>query len=105
MLALLLAAWLLTLQGTVPQECVTVAVSQPTPVFRLKEGDVYKRGPMVSFVITEEGKVESVKLIKSSGIQRLDREILKTLLKWKYKPRPAGCGIVEIEMAVTIHFR
>ncbi len=105
MLALTLAASLLALGGSAAEHCAVVAVSQPKPTnVRLKSGDVWKGPPTVSFVVTENGKVQKLKLLKSSGIPDIDREVLRAVRKWKYKPEP-GCQAVEVEMTITIDFR
>ncbi|HSC78680.1 MAG TPA: energy transducer TonB, partial [Candidatus Acidoferrales bacterium] len=96
---------LLAFGDSAPEHCAAVAVSQPMPAnLRLKSGDVWKGRPTVSFNVTEKGKVQKLKLLKSSGIPDIDREVLRTVRKWKYKPEP-GCQPVEVEMTITIDFR
>ncbi len=40
----------------------------------------------------------------SSGVADMDKKILDAIARWKYKPRPVGCGVIETEMTVTIHW-
>lgn len=64
----------------------------------------YKRMPVVTFQIEESGKVVNVKLKRSSGSPSIDKYALSWVRSWKYKPRPAGCGVLESEVGATIDF-
>ncbi|MGH9891139.1 MAG: energy transducer TonB family protein, partial [bacterium] len=89
------------------ERCWAVAVRQTAPDlkdFRLKEGERYKRSPVVSFLIKDTGEVAEVKLKRSSGVRGIDRMVLDAVRKWKFNARP-GCPDIEITTSVTIHFR
>jgi hypothetical protein len=34
----------------------------------------------------------------------LDTKVLEAVSQWKYKLRPAGCGVIENQMTVIIHW-
>jgi TonB family protein len=72
----------------------------PTKSFERAAGESYKHAPIVSFTIKEDGSIANVRLVRSSGIRDLDRQVLKAVARWKYKPNP-GCTI-ETKMSLTI---
>jgi TonB family protein len=72
--------------------------------FKLLPNESYKKLPHFKYVIQGEGTVSDVKITRSSGVADIDKTLLDAMARWKYKPRPAGCGIIESEMSVTIDF-
>jgi len=57
---------------------------------------------VVKFQINEDGTVAIVKLTRSSGVKSIDKQVLKEVSNWKFKPVP-GC-ILDSEMTVLIHW-
>jgi TonB family protein len=90
-----------------PPECtktIRVRGSFPKGPFKTLRGESYKRSPTVKYLIQEDGTVSNASITRSSGVADIDKQILDALAKWKYKPRPPGCGVIETEMAATIHW-
>lgn len=57
-------------------------------------------GPLTSFSIKPGGSVSDVKIVSSSGSKRLDKIVVNSMEKWKYKPRPAGCGTIDSQIII-----
>lgn len=94
-------------QKSVLPECtkaVRVRGSFPNGPFKTLPNESYKRAPTVKFLIQEDGTVSNVTITRSSGLADMDKKILDAIAGWKYKPRPAACGVIETEMTVTIHW-
>jgi TonB family protein len=87
-----------------PSSCVkTVLVGAlPNGPFKILPKETYKRSPIVKFQIQEDGTVSAVAITRSSGVADIDKKLRASVARWKYKPRPAGCGVIETEMSVTI---
>jgi len=47
---------------------------------------------------------EDTTIVRSSGVADIDKKILEAIAKWKYKPRPSGCGVIENEVTLTIYW-
>jgi TonB family protein len=41
---------------------------------------------LVSYLVDHNGNVETVKVLKTSSMKKLNNLIVETILKWKYKP-------------------
>lgn len=92
---------------SVPPECAKttrIHGSFPNGPFKTLPNESYKRSPTVRYVIEEDGTVSNPAITRSSGVADMDKKILDAIARWKYKPRPAGCGAIETEMTVTIHW-
>jgi TonB family protein len=90
---------------SVPPECaklIRLHGSFPKGPFKFLPKESYKGSPLIKYQIQEDGTVSDVLLSRSSGVADIDKKILNAVVRWKYKPRPAGCGIIETEMSVTI---
>jgi len=90
-----------------PPECaktIPVRDSFPKGPFKTLSGESYKRSPTVKFLIQEDGTVSDTTIVRSSGVADIDKKILDAIAKWKYKPRPSGCGVIENEVTLTIHW-
>jgi TonB family protein len=90
-----------------PSQCtktVRIHGSFPKGPFRTLPGESYKRPPTVKFLIQDDGTVSDVSITHSSGVADIDKKILDEVAKWKYKPRPSGCKVIENEMTATIHW-
>jgi outer membrane biosynthesis protein TonB len=59
--------------------------------------------PVIAFEILESGEVAKARVKRSSGIADIDTYALNSIRGKKYNSRP-GCGIVESEATVLIHF-
>jgi len=74
----------------------------PSGPYKFLPGETYKQSPTVKFQINEDGTVSKVKLIRSSGVKDVDKQVLKEVSSWKFKAVP-GC-IIDSEMTVLIHW-
>jgi TonB family protein len=77
--------------------------SIPGKPFKFGPGESYKRSPVVKFRISEDGGVSQAKIVRSSGVSDIDEKVLEAITKWKYKARP-GCGVLDSEMSVLVHW-
>ena len=92
---------------SLPPECaktIRVHSSFPEGPFKTLPGESYKRSPTVKYLIQEDGTVSNVTITRSSGVADIDRKILDAIAKWKCKSRPSGCGVIENEVTLTIHW-
>lgn len=90
---------------SVPPECtkmIRVHGSFPNGPFKTLPNESYKRAPTVKYSIQENGTVSDATITRRSGVADMDKKILDAVARWKYKPRPTGCGVIESEMTVTI---
>lgn len=72
--------------------------------FSMQEHETYRHTPVVHYAIDSQGKVLDVRLVRSSGIRRLDATILNAIKHWRYKPDP-HCPLVEVvetDASITI---
>ena len=105
--AFLLSAGTETQQSALPPECTKVTRihgSYPKRPFKTLPTESYKGSPTVKFVILEDGSVSNVSIARSSGVADLNKKVLESVSQWKYKARPAGCGVIETQMTVVIHW-
>ena len=72
--------------------------------WKLEKGEKYGGGPVISYTIEEDGTVTSVKLKRSSGVQRIDEYYLARVKDRKFEVIP-GCPVVEATLDVLIHFQ
>jgi TonB family protein len=92
----------------VPSECINVIRANgsfPKGPFKFLPKESYKGSPIVKYQIQEDGGGSDAAIIRSSGVADIDKKVLDAIAKWKYKRRPSGCGVIEIEMTVTIDWR
>jgi TonB family protein len=90
---------------SLPDSCtkvVRVHGAFPKGPFKKLSNETYTRSPMVKYQIEEDGKVTNAMLIRSSGVASIDKAVVDAMGRWKYQPRPKGCGQIETEMSVTI---
>lgn len=95
------------LRPMVTPECtktIRVKGSFPNGPFKTLPGESYKGSPGLKYIIREDGTVSDAAITRSSGVSDIDKEILDAIAQWKYKSRPAGCGVIETETTVTIHW-
>ena len=91
---------------SLPPECakaIPIHDSFPKGPFKTLPGESYKRSPTVKFLIQEDGTVSDTTIVRGSGVAEIDKKILDAIAKWKYRPRPSGCGVIENEVTLTIH--
>lgn len=77
----------------------------PLGSFHFRQGEKYRGGPLVGYSIQIDGTVTDVKIIKPSGINRLDDLVLADAKNWKYKPRASKCGVLDTTIALNIEWR
>jgi TonB family protein len=97
-----------TQKKSVPSECtkiIRVHGSLPKGPYKFLPKESYKRSPLIKYQIKEDGTVSNAIVTRSSGVADIDKKILDAVARWKYKPRPVGCAVVDNEMSVTIDFR
>ena len=107
LLSLLLPAGADTQQKAVPPECTKVTRvhgSFPKGPFKPLPTESYRNTPSVKFLIQEDGSVSDVRITRSSGVADIDKKVLESVSQWKYKARPSGCGVIENEGTVVIHW-
>ncbi len=63
--------------------------------------EAYKRSPTLKYLIQEDGTVSDAAITRTSGVADMDKKFLDTIAQWKYKPRPAGCGVIETAELAT----
>ena len=93
-----------TEKKSVPAECtktIRVHGSFPKGPFRFLSKESYKGSPLIKYQIQEDGTVSNATITRSSGVADIDKKVLDAVTRWKYKPRPVGCGVIETEMSVT----
>ena len=87
--------------------CRPALASKPKPAWpkaiHSRRGEVYRQDPIVSFEINEQGRVENVKTVRTSGLRDIDSWVEREIARWKYKPAP-GCGVRHSETIVTVDF-
>jgi TonB family protein len=89
---------------SVPPECtktIRVHGSVPKGPFRFLPKESYKGSPLIKYQIQEDGTVSNASITRSSGVADIDKKVLDAVGRWKYKPRPVGCGVIKTEMSVT----
>ncbi len=95
------------LNQLVTPECtktIRVQGSFPNGPFKTLPNEAYKRSPTLKYLIQEDGTVSDAAITRGSGVADMDKKILDAIAQWKYKPRPAGCGVIETETTVAIHW-
>ena len=95
------------LASEVPPECLATKLEEstfPAGPFKFPPGETYKRSPIIKFEITDAGTVRDPEIIRSSGVNELDKAIVAAVSKWRYSPRP-GCPAIETRMSFTIDFQ
>jgi TonB family protein len=105
-LSFLLASGANTPQS-MPPECTKVTRvrgSFPKGPFKTLPTESFKNAPSVKFLIQEDGLVSDVSITRSSGVADMDKKVLESVSQWRYKARPNGCGVIESQMTVVIHW-
>lgn len=90
-----------------PERCLhrkAIHHSFPMGPFHFRDGESYKGAPIVKYQINEDGTVSDVKIKRNSGVNDIDRKVVRALFRWKYE-QGNGCGIIETEMSVTIDWQ
>lgn len=89
---------------TLSKQCEPMAISRPLPKgpFHTLPNESLKNSPLLKFQINEDGTVTNVRLLRGSGVSDIDKQEVAYVLRWKYKPRPQGCGVLELEMSINI---
>jgi TonB family protein len=97
--------WQEAQKKSVPSECaktIRMRGSVPNGPFKFLPKEWYKGPPLIKFQIQEDGSVSDALVNRSSGVADIDKKVLEAIEHWKYKPRPAGCGAVDVKMSLTI---
>ena len=77
--------------------------SMPVGPYKILPNESFKHSPVVKFQINTDGTVSDVKIVRGSGIRDINRKVLESVSKWKYKPN-TECGVVEVKMTVIIEW-
>jgi TonB family protein len=107
LLSLLLPTGAEAQEKALPPECTKVNRvhgSFPKGPFKTLPTESFKGSPTVKFLIREDGSVSDVSIARSSGVADIDKKVLESVSQWKYKARPSGCGVIENQMTVIIHW-
>jgi TonB family protein len=87
------------------QRCTPKLISRDrNSEFQLRKGEKYKHSPVVAFQILESGETANAIMKRSSGVAEVDKYALKSVQESKFNKRP-GCGVIETQLDITIHFR
>jgi penicillin-binding protein 1A len=78
---------------------------KPHETVRIRSGDRYLHDPVVAFQVLESGAIRNAVLSRTSGLKEVDDYALSWVKGVKYRPRPAGCGVLESQMSMTVDFR
>jgi TonB family protein len=92
---------------SVPPECTKmtrVHGSFPKAPYKILPKESYKRSPTIKYEIQEDGTVSNVTVTRSSGVADIDKKQRDAITRWEYKPRPVGCGVIETEISVIMHW-
>jgi len=84
---------------------IRVQGSFPSGPFKTLPNESYRQSPTIKYVIQEDGTVSNATITRSSGLSDMDKKVFDAIARWKYKPRPAGCGAIESEMVAIIHLQ
>jgi len=90
------------------KHCMLKLVSQPRlskqNTIRTREGEKSTRlSPLITFEMLESGEVTNARVKRSSGIADVDAHALSWVRSATYNKRP-GCGVIDSEASVQIHF-
>lgn len=58
------------------------------------------RFPKVAYLMNEDGSVSNAKILKGTGSAKVDADLIKSILRWKYRAQP-GCAF-DMSMIVVI---
>jgi len=92
-----------TAKPCVPQLAPGPSHGPPTE-FKFRKGERYRHSPVVSYAVDPDGKISSVKLVRSSGVKDIDAFVVDWVKNLRYKPAP-GCETLLVETDITIDFR
>jgi TonB family protein len=84
---------------------IRVHGSVPKGPFKFLPRESYKGSPLIEYQIQEDGTVSDAIIARTSGVADIDKKVLDAVARWKYKPRPVGCGVIETKMSLTIDFQ
>lgn len=89
-----------------PPECVPRILKRGrlTRPFKFLSNEKCRGSPVLQFEIHEDGTVSNAKLTRSSGVADIDRQSLNSVVHTRFAPRKQGCGVVDSEMTLTIHW-
>ena len=77
---------------------------RPVPKkWKLQPGEKFSNSPVISFAVSPSGKVDSIRLLKSSGVKDVDRWVVLSVKRWRYKS-VRRCAPTELQMTVSVDF-
>ena len=83
--------------------CKPKLVRKEQPVWpKLLPGSVLRRNPVISYDITESGALENVRLLRGSGIPKIDEAFVTATKRWRYAAAP-GCGVRKGSYTSLVH--
>jgi TonB family protein len=71
--------------------------------WKIQPEERFSGSPVISFTVDESGKVANVRVLKSSGVKDVDRWVVLTVRRWRYKT-VKGCAPTELQMSINIDF-
>lgn len=98
------------LPGSTPAPPITSAMpnyreNSPPPYPLLARRRNYEGEVLLEVLVTAEGRVGSVRLVKSSGHEILDRAAMKGVRRWLFYPGERGGEVIEMWVKVPIRFQ
>ena len=96
----------LTSAGQVVQEARPLYLINPPPLYPLVARKRKYEGVVILEVfVDKEGRVDNIRLFKTSGYPVLDKAALKSVTGWKFEPARRGRQAVGMWVRVPIRFR
>ncbi len=98
------------LPGSTPAPPIASAMpnyreNSPPPYPLLARRRNYEGEVLLEVLVTTEGRVGSVRLVKSSGHEILDRAAMKGVRRWLFYPGERGGEVIEMWVKVPIRFQ
>jgi hypothetical protein len=95
----------LSASQTIPaasNKCVPLPVFTPEPKFHPLKAGTPVGAPALELRVADDGTVGKARLIRTSNVKDWDKEILKTVMTWRFSKAP-GCGCRKTVVAITMH--
>ncbi|MFC1824356.1 energy transducer TonB, partial [Thermodesulfobacteriota bacterium] len=88
------------------QEAVPLYKQNPPPEYpRLARRRGYQGRVLLEVLVNQEGKVQDLRLLQSSGFPVLDRAAMASVRKWGFEPGRKGDDAVDMWVKVPVRFQ